>query len=170
MKMSAKMAAKMGWGKGLGGILQRPRRQAVPRSGPCLALIFVFMSFLFLLPSSLLPSPGAESTGLGASSDTDTAKQEQMAAYSAAIERYVNQHWRVADRAGKRYRVAHLSITKRERIEALEGEYSYFWVVLHLGMEIDECVACFWEPDRPTDPSTPFELKGIFVVERKPVV
>lgn len=123
---------------------------------PVLGGVILFQFPLSLDASDIPPNPA-----------TKLMDQEEVSTYSAFIERYVNQNWKRENPAKDLYRVTLLSITKRERIEQLKGQYNYCWVMLQLGREIHECVACFFQPDEPIDPLSPFEFKGIFEVGKK---
>ncbi|MDH7500784.1 MAG: hypothetical protein QHH30_10445 [candidate division NC10 bacterium] len=97
----------------------------------------------------------------------EAATFDEISAYSSLIEKYVNQNWNRENPTGNLFRVTLLTITKRERVEQLHGQYNYCWLTLELGREIRECVACFWQPDEPVNPQMLYELKGVFEVGRK---
>ena len=92
---------------------------------------------------------------------------EEISAYSLFIEKYVNQNWKRDNPSKYQYKVTLLEVTKRERAEELRGQYNYCWVTLELGREIHECVACFWQPDKPPSVESPFVFRGIYEVGRK---
>jgi len=119
------------------------------------AMIFLYLTSS-LAAKEILPRPVAHLT-----------EQEEVSAYSSMIERYVNQNWTRENRTTNLFRVTLLTITKRERVEQLKGQYNYCWFTLELGREIRECVACFWQPDKPINSQTLFELRGVFEVGRK---
>lgn len=123
---------------------------------PALAGMILLTHPSFLVAKETLLGPVANLT-----------EQEEIATYSSFIERYVNQNWNRENPTGNLFRVTLLTITKRERVEQLHGQYNYCWLTLELGREIRECVACFWQPDQPRDLQRPFEFKGIFEVGRK---
>ena len=105
-----------------------------------------------------------------ASSIAVQASQEEISGYSSFIERYVNQNWKKGDPAENGYKVTLLEVTRRERVDPLKGQFNYCLVMLQLGREIHECVACFWQPDQPVNPETPFEFKGIFEMGKKLII
>ena len=98
------------------------------------------------------------------------ASQEEISGYSSFIERYVNQNWKKENASENGYKVTLLEVTRRERVDLLKGQFNYCLVMLQLGREIHECVACFWQPDQPANPETPFEFKGIFEMGKKLII
>jgi hypothetical protein len=123
---------------------------------PVLAGMILFQFPLSLAAKEIPPHPV-----------TKLSDQEEVSTYSSFIEGYVNRNWNRENPSRDLYRVTLLTITNRERIEQLNGQFNYCWVMLELGREIHECVACFFQPDKPADPLTPFEFKGIFEVGTK---
>ena len=99
-----------------------------------------------------------------------TVSEEEVSTYSSFIEKYVNQNWKKGTHTDSQYQVTLLEITKRERVDQLEGQYNYCLVMIEFAGEIRECVACFFQPDAPTQPGKPFDFKGIYEVARKPVI
>ena len=149
-----------GWGRKEG-------KQSMKRSKIPISLIPILVGLVFL-PFPFRSGEAMEMPDLV--NVYTVAEEDEVSTYSSFIEKYVNQNWKKGTHTDSQYQVTLLEITKRERIELLKGQYNYCLVMIEFAGEIRECVACFFQPDAPTQPGKPFDFKGIYELGRKPVI